>query len=54
MIILAHGDSAASVVLPISPLLLSLAILQYIYEKRVYSTLISVTSSSRLHSTYFV
>jgi hypothetical protein len=54
MIIPAHRDSAASVVLFISPLLLSLAILQYIYDKSVYSTLISVNSSSHLHSTYFV
>jgi len=53
-IILAHRDSAASVVLSISPLLLSLAILQYIYEKSVHSTLISVNSSSRFDSTYFV
>jgi hypothetical protein len=54
MIIFAPRDSAASVLLSISPLLLSLAILQYIYEKSVYSTFISVNSSSHLHSTYFV
>jgi hypothetical protein len=54
MTILAHRVSAASVGLSSSPLLLSLAILQYIYEKNVYPTLISVNSSSRLHSTYFV
>lgn len=54
MIILAHRDSTASVVLSSSPLLLSLAILQYIYEKSVHSTLVSVNSSSQLHSTYFV
>jgi len=54
MIILAHRDSTASEVLSSSPLLLSLAILQYIYEKSVYSALISVNSSSCLHSTYFV
>lgn len=54
MIIFALRDSAASVLLSISSLLLSLAILQYIYKKSVYSTFISVMFSSRLHSTYFV
>jgi len=54
MIILANRDSASSVVLSSSPLLLGLAILQYIYEKSVHSTWISVNSSSRLHITYFV
>ena len=54
MIILAHRDAVPSVVLSSSPLLLSLAILQYVYEESVYSSLTSVIFSSRLHSTFFV